>query len=287
MTERTKLFPGVVGICILYRPVFPRISSGERKMHPKYAVLLGLSLMMGGCAVTQPQNTPVPERVEIDPGTGRKFYIYVPSTYRHDRPAPLIISCHGTPPYDVANHHIREWKMLGEQNGCIVVAPDLMATDGLLGDGPIIGMEACEKFILSLVSLLGYRYNIDKANIMITGFSGGGFPTYWVGLRHPDVFSCVVARNCNFSESNLDGWYPPEAIYSSVMVYYGENDPGTIVTQSKAAIRYLQSHGFNVATDIIPGSGHERHPEVAMRFFRQNWRRPIPSLPQVTAATGK
>jgi len=256
-------------------------------MHKKYAALAGLLVMMGGCAVTQPQNTPVPEHVEIDPGTGRKFYIYVPSTYRHDRPAPLIISCHGTPPYDVANHHIREWKWLAEQNGCIAVAPDLMATDGLLGDGPIIGMEACEKFILSLVSLLGYRYNIDRANIMITGFSGGGFPTYWVGLRHPDVFSCVVARNCNFSESNLDGWYPPEAIYSSVMVYYGENDPGTIKSQSKAAITYLQSHGFSVATDIVPGSGHERHPEVAMRFFRQNWRRPVPSLPQVAAATGK
>jgi len=244
-----------------------------------YILLLVLVAAMGGCAVTQPQNTPVRQRHEIDPATGRGFWIYVPSTYRHDRPAPLIISCHGTPPYDVAEHHIREWKMLGEHNGCIIVCPELVATDGLLGDGPIIGMLSCERYILSLISMLGYRYNIDRANVMITGFSGGGFPTYWVGLRHPDVFSVVAARNCNFSQSNLDGWYPPEAKQTAIIVYYGQNDPGTIAIQSRAAIRYFRSRGFaRLEAAVIPGAGHERHPEVAMAFFRRNWRRSKPSL---------
>jgi len=61
-----------------------------------------------------------------------------------------------------------------------------------------------------------------------------------------------------------------------VMVYYGQNDPGAIQMQSRAAISYLRSQGFVVATKIIPGSGHERHPEVAMRFFRKSWQ---PSRP--------
>lgn len=232
----------------------------------------------GGCAVTQPQNTPNWQRREIDPVSGRPYYIYVPSTYRNSKPAPLIVSCHGTPPYDVAEHHIREWKMLAEQNGCIAVAPELIATDGLIGDGPIIGMLDDERFILSLISSLGYRYNVDRANVMITGFSGGGFPTYWVGLRHPDVFSAVVARSCNFSEYNLDGWFPQEAVGQAVMVYYGSNDPGAIQGQSRAAVKYLQSKGFRLASKVIPGVGHERHPEVAMQFFRAQWRRPKPSL---------
>jgi poly(3-hydroxybutyrate) depolymerase len=242
------------------------------------AYAAAVTVLLCGCAVTQPQNTPVSHRAEIDPSTGRLYYIYVPSTYRHERPAPVIVSCHGTPPYDVAGHHIREWKMLGEENGCIVVAPTLIGTDGLVGDGPIVGMLECERSILSILSLLGYRYNIDRANIMISGFSGGGFPTYWVGLRNPDVFSVVVARNCNFNEGNLHGWYPQDALLSDVMVYYGENDPGAIVAQSKSAIRYLQSHGFKVETAVIPGKGHERHPEVAMRFFRDHFRVPRPSM---------
>ena len=249
------------------------------------AISLLLPAVLAGCAVNQDQATPVQERLELDPATGRGYYIYVPSTYRHDQAAPLIVTCHGTPPYDVPNHHIREWKKLGEQNRCIVVAPELIATDGILGDGPIIGMLASEKYILSLISLLGYHYNIDRANIMITGFSGGGFPTYWVGLRHPDVFSTVVARNCNFSKHNLDGWFQvDEARKTSVMIYHGSNDPGAIVGQSRAGIKYLQSQGFVVDKAVIPGAGHERHPEVAMEYFRKHWRPPRPSLPAENTA---
>jgi len=234
-----------------------------------------------GCAVPQPQNTPVKEWREIDPVSGRAFFIYVPSTYRHSRPAPLVISCHGTPPYDVANDHIRELKMLGQQNGCIVVAPELVATDGLIGDGPIVGMLDDERFILSLISLLGYRYNLDLGKIMITGFSGGGFPTYWVGLRHPEIFSTVVARSCNFSKHNLDGWFPPEsAQMQKVMVYHTENDPPTIRSHSNQAIEYLRSKGFAVHKYVIPKLGHERRPQYAMDFFKANWSaRPRPSQP--------
>ena len=239
---------------------------------------------IAGCAVPQPQNTPVSQQYETDPVTGHGYWIYVPSTYRHDKPMPLIISCHGTPPYDVASHHIREWKMLGEQNGCIVIAPELIATDGLIGDGPIVGMLSDEKIILSIISWVGYRYNVDCANIMITGFSGGGFPTYWVGLRHPDVFSVVAARNCDFNEGNLHGWYPSEAMNVPVLVYYGENDPGAIQSQSQNAIRYLRSRGFSVESRIIPGVGHERRPEYAMEFFRRHWKTPRASLPSAAPA---
>jgi poly(3-hydroxybutyrate) depolymerase len=234
-----------------------------------------------GCEVPQAQNTPVWQRRELDPVSGRAFWIYVPSTYTHMRAWPVIVTCHGTPPYDIAEHHIREWKMLGEQYGCIIVAPELIATDGLIGDGPIVGMLDDERFILSTVSLLGYRFNIDRANIMITGFSGGGFPTFWVGLRHPDVFSTIVARSCNFSETNLDGWYPPEAAQQRIMVYYGENDPAAIANQSRAAISYLTSKGLPVETKVIPLIGHQRRPEVAMEFFWEGRNmRPQPTMPK-------
>jgi predicted esterase len=89
----------------------------------------------------------------------------------------------------------------------------------------------------------------------------------------------VVARNCNFSEHNLDGWYPPEATKTAVKVYYGQNDPAAIKLQSMNAIKYLRSKDFFVEVSKLPGSGHERHPEVAMDFFRRNWRPPRPSQP--------
>ena len=248
----------------------------------RITLLLTIAFSLCSCAVTQDQNTPVSQTLEKDPGTNQEFWLYVPSTYRHNKCMPVIISCHGTPPYDIADHHIREWKSLGEKHGCIIIAPRMNATDGILGDGPIVGMKANERAILSILSLLGYRYNIDRANIMITGFSGGGFPTYWVGMRRWDVFSAIVARNCNFSKSNLDTWFSRENLPSqqppSIMIYYGEHDPGTIIAQSKKAITYFREIKLLTETKIIPGAGHERRPEVAMEFFQKNLRKSRPSF---------
>ncbi len=244
-------------------------------------VLLSLVPLLGGCYVPPgPVETDNPWGW-IDPVTGRLFYLYVPTTYREGRPAPVIVSCHGTPPYDVAQHNIDTWKGYGEKYGCIIIAPSMDGTDGIFGDGPTHAMLTDERTIISVLSLLGYKYNIDRANILITGFSGGGFPAYWVGLRNPDIFSCIIAQNCNFNEPNTDGWYPPEARETPIFVYYGENDPGTIVAQSKNAIRYLHRKGFTVQTRIVPGAGHERHPEIAMNFFRRHWRTPEPTMKPV------
>jgi len=244
----------------------------------KTLILTLLALvLLGGCAIPQDQATRAWEKREIDPVTGRGYYLFVPDTYKATKAMPLIVSCHGTPPFDVANHHVKMWKKLGEDNGCIILAPELIGTDGLLGTGPVSAMFADERFILSMISQLGYRYNLDRANIMITGFSGGGFPTYWVGLRNPKVFSTVVAQNCNFSRANLHGWYPPEARGSHVMVYYGSNDPFTISLQSQFAIEYLREQQFKIETRVLDGYGHERRPDIAMDFFRRHWSQPNPS----------
>lgn len=245
----------------------------------RVCLLLVLVCLAAGCEVPPTPDTPVSYHLETDPASGRAYFLYVPSTYREDRAIPVVITCHGTPPFDVAEHHIREWKWYGEQNGMIVIAPTLEATDGILGDGPLVGMIANERYILSILSSLSYRYNIDRANVMIDGFSGGGFPAYWVGLRHPDIFSCVSARNCNFSEGNLDGWYPPEATTVNVLVLFGENDPGAIVHQSQNAIRFLASRGFTVEKLMVPGLGHQRRPDLAVEFFRRHFRPSRPSFP--------
>ncbi len=229
------------------------------------------SAFLAGCAVTQPQNTPVQPKLLVEPITGGLYYLYVPSTYRRDRPAPVIVSCHGTDPFDVAAHHVGEWKWLAEKYGCILICPKLTSSDGILGAGAINQLLRDERLIMSIIGQMHYIYNIDRRNIMMTGFSGGGFPVYFIGIRHPDVFTVVAARNCNFNRNALEGWYPPEAVRTPVIVYYGEHDPGAIKDQSENGIAYLRSAGFRVTTRVIPGSGHERHPEVAMKFWLENW----------------
>ena len=244
------------------------------------SILLLSTLVLAGCPVPSTPPTPVGtwQINALVPGIGG--WMYVPKKYTHKKPVKVLVSCHGTPPFDVASHHIDTWKWYGEKYGCIIICPDMAGTDGILGDGPVHAMIENEKRILTIIGTLSYRYNLDRNNMMITGFSGGGFPVYWVGLRHPDLFSTVIAQNCNFNERNLDGWYPPEARKSAIFIYYGKDDPGPIKVQSDNGIRYLRSRGFNVKTHVIKKdrTGHDRHPEVAMAFFKQQWRQPKGTL---------
>ncbi|MCE5327794.1 MAG: hypothetical protein LLG01_15415 [Planctomycetaceae bacterium] len=242
------------------------------------AALAAASPWLGGCAVPQP-DVDFPHVLESEPATGANYWIYVPQGYRDWKPSPLIVTCHGTIPFDTANMHIREWKALADENNCIVIAPELPGTDGILGDGPVHAMIEAEKRIMAIVSEVAYQYNIDRANVMITGFSGGGFPMYFVGLRHPDVFTVIAARNCNFSEHNISGRYPIQARNNPVLVYWGSVDPGPIIGQSENAVRYLRESGFHVASRVIEGVGHERHPEVAMGFFLSHRKAAVASLP--------
>lgn len=251
------------------------------------AVVIPGLLVTAGCPVPYKPDTGASQWQSIDPVTNCEYYVYVPKKYDHRIPMKVIVSCHGTPPFDVAEHHIRTWKWYGEKYGCIIVCPSLKGTDGIFGDGPVSAMLENERNLTSILSTLSYMYNLDRNNVMITGFSGGGFPAYWIGLRHPELFSVIVAQNCNFNENNLDGWYPPEARSIPLMVYYGENDPATIIVQSQNAIAYLKKNRFNVRTYVIPGAGHDRHPEVAMDFFRKNWRQPSSTARKIVGPTEK
>jgi poly(3-hydroxybutyrate) depolymerase len=239
-----------------------------------------MTALLAGCPAEPTGETPVGKWYWTEPVTGSSYYIYVPLKYDHSKAAPVIISCHGTIPYDVSNSHIETWKGFGEKYGCIVICPDLVGTDGIFGDGSTGAMLEDERRILSILSSLSYKYNIDRANILLTGFSGGGFPTYFVGLRNPDVFTCIAPRNSNFNENNLHGWYPPEAKDLPIFVPWGSNDPGTIQAQAQNAVSYLRRHGFTrVRQKIIPGAGHERRPNLTMGFFRNLWKTPNPTIP--------
>jgi predicted esterase len=247
-------------------------------------LILFAGLLSAGCHV--PYTPPTPGKVWYgnDTVTGRGMYIYIPMKYRKDTPMPILVSCHGTPPWDIAEHHSRTWKWYAENYGFILLCPKLEGTDGIFGSGATGGMKSDERTILSMISTLSYRYNVDRNNIWITGFSGGGFPAYWVGLRNPDVFSCIVAQNANFNEGNTAGWYPSDTKNSGLkmMIYYGEVDPAPIQIQSENAIRYLRSAGFSPYAKVIPG-GHARHPEVAMAWLLQNRRAPQGTLMVIPA----
>ena len=90
----------------------------------------------------------------IEPQTGSAYYLYVPTTYKAQRAWPLIVVCHGTPPFDTASFQIKQWKSLAESERFIVAAPKLVGTRGLAPppEEQIARQRRDERTILAVVN---------------------------------------------------------------------------------------------------------------------------------------
>ncbi len=234
------------------------------------AVMLAAAAFLAGCPVTQPQNTPVSEFERFEPQTQTWFRLYVPSYYDRGRRWPLVITLHGTFGFDSPAAQIREWKALAEEHGFIVAAPSLLSTQGVL---PRIkglwyqDLARDERTILAVRQHVVRWYSVDPEAVLLTGFSAGGYPMYWTGLRHPEQFSMLVARACNCDLEML-GRIPETAPARQlpVCIYCGRGDLAGLRDQARQAYEYLQAHHFNVTKRVIRG-GHSRSPKVAWEIW--------------------
>ncbi len=240
-------------------------------------LLLGVLLAgLGGCAVPQDQNVPRDAVRLVDPLSRRDYYLYVSSKVRPNVPAPVIVSLHGTVPWDTASRQVGEWKKIAEDAGAILICPKLVSSDGILPRSDASRLDRLvrdERMVLSILAQLGRRFELDRRNVFLTGWSGGGFGVYFIGLRHPELFTALCVRQGTFNQDTLEGRLAPAARWMPVLIFYGSFDFVPVQNQSRDAHAFLQQQGFTNVTLTTVGGGHVRHPEVAMEFFRKHWDR--------------
>lgn len=238
-------------------------------------LLAGMALSLCGCPITQRQDTPVDFFSEKAPTTRTSYYIYVPSTYTSEKSYPLVITLHGTFPWDVANFQIREWRALAEREEFIVVAPKLgsLSTQGILpvaDSWRLSDLEKDDAALLDVLKTVEAAYNIKDNRVLLTGFSSGGFPMYYTGIRHPDKFHALVARACNFDRAIVDGVTLTDATRRiPTLVMVGKDDPA-LQDDSWEAYRWLHRHGWTKRTAVRDETkgGHLRRPETAYRMWK-------------------
>lgn len=246
----------------------------------RYLLVLPLVLFLAGCPVTQTQDTPVEEMRRTEPRSGRNYWIYVPSYYESaNRPMPLVITLHGTYGYDGKHAQVKEWKALAERHGFIVAAPHMKSVQGILPtveDWWMEDLREDEQAILLLLDDLLQRYRIareplsqgGKPYVLLTGFSAGGFPMYYTGLRNPQKFHCLVARSCNWKEDVVNGLQiKPGGDRLPIVVFWGRDD-AFIRDHGWAAFRWLRENGYRGAQKEIIKGGHWRRPDVALQVWK-------------------
>ena len=235
------------------------------------AALCGLLLSgAAGCPVVSNRDAPGRHLTEKDPDFGRPYSLYVPTQYRETgetRLWPLVVTCHGTPPWDTAGHQFDEWKGLAEQKGFLLAAPDLVGTRGDFLPPPAEQIErqiADEKAILSVVRAVQAARSVDDTRIFLTGWSAGGYAVLFTGLRNPGVFRALSVRQGNFDPAFVEPCIPFLDRFQTVQVLYGDSD--LLKDQALASIDWLRQYGME-PTVLARQGFHRRDPEPVFAFF--------------------
>jgi poly(3-hydroxybutyrate) depolymerase len=238
----------------------------------KLVFVLMVLIFLPGCPIFQDMNTPVDHSFETESETGAKYYKYVPSHYDPSKQYPLVITLHGTWPWDVDWHQINEWKMLSENKGFIVVAPRLHmhSTQGILPKITSLMLNDLKKddrVIVAVRNEICRLYNINRNRIILSGFSSGGYPMYWSGIQHPNLFSAIAARSCNSDDRifrELEKSLTKKRHRVPVAILIGK-DESALQDDAWRAFRWLRTHGWDKHNCVRKGTkgGHLRRPERA------------------------
>jgi phospholipase/carboxylesterase len=186
-------------------------------------------------------------------GAARDSYLYVPETYRAERPVPLVLLLHGAGGH--AQQGIGLLRSLADAAGLLLLAPASRGRtwDLLLGRrfGPDLAL------IDRALGQTFSRYAVAPERMAVGGFSDGASYALSLGITNGDLFGHVVA----FSP----GFVAPAGQTGSprVFVSHGTHDQVLPIDRcSRKIVPQLERSGYEVLYREFDG-GHAIPPEIA------------------------
>ncbi|MCF0233414.1 MAG: prolyl oligopeptidase family serine peptidase [Thermoguttaceae bacterium] len=104
----------------------------------------------------------------------------------------------------------------------------------------------------ALLDKIFAEYPIDRSRVYVTGVSMGGFGTWAMLARYPELFAAGIP---------ICGWYPVDAAPKMTMpiwAFHGEDDPAVPCDASRNLLKALEDSGNEDARlTTYPGVGHD------------------------------
>jgi predicted peptidase len=202
-------------------------------------------LVLSSSAASQSKNAVL----RLTDGTEMRYGISVPKAARANHPVPLVIALHygWNGPRPSAYYGTEFMTLLIEPGlrklGAIIAAPDC--------PGQNWTNPKSEEAVLELAADLQSRYPVDRSRIVITGFSLGGFGTWYMAARHPEIFSAAIP---------IAGRPQPESIEKidrlPMFVIHSRKDAIVPIEPTSQAVEVLKKKGTPVEFLAVDGLGH-------------------------------
>lgn len=239
-------------------------------------------------------------RDEVD-GSPQYCRAYLPANYDPAKKWPLVIQMHGYNPANPA--YVRWWAADGRHAGfdtefsghqqVIYVEPHGRGNVSYLGMG--------DSDVLHAIAEAKRLFNVDDDRVYLTGDSMGGWGTWNISTRHPDLFAAIapvfggVDYHSRMSEEELarlgpvdrflnekeSSWAMADGLLNMpIFVRHGDADQAVNVEYSRWAVRLLQRWGYDVRYREYPGRIHEalenQNGNLNIAWFLDHRRNPDP-----------
>jgi len=207
-------------------------------------------------------------RSEID-NTLQPYSAFIPLYYDEKTPTPLFVTLHGSgiderrtifnTTIALQSGRARRKPKPGKKLGrgqFIVLAPKARGiSDWYLGDS---GRD-----VIECINHLKKLYRIDERNIILDGFSMGGYGAWRLALLNPDLFKAVIIRSGAVSPpKNLQGEniidlldkVKPKRL--NIFIVHGDKDNSVPVENARMAVKKLEELGVEFNYTEVKGAAH-------------------------------
>ena len=183
--------------------------------------------------------------------------LYVPESYRHDRPMPLVLMLHGAG--GVPRESIDLVRRHADTFGFIILAPGSQAATW-----DIIAKRAYGTDVAAIDTALAQvfeDYAVDRGRIAVAGFSDGASYALSLGLTNGSLFSHVIAFSPGFMAPAREQGKP------RIFISHGVQDRVLPIEQcSRRLVPSLKRRGYEVSYTEFP-DGHIVPTEIAAKAF--------------------
>jgi predicted peptidase len=206
--------------------------------------------------------------MEKDRDKGTLLYrLMKPAGYKEDGKAsyPLVVFLHGAGERGDDNkaqlkHGIADFAADGHRKKypCFLIVPQC-PDDEVWVYGFVKKLEKKKKpaieagdLVLALIDAVCKEYSIDKKRIYLTGLSMGGYGTWALLARRPELFAAAVPI-CGGGDVKTAG----KIVKIPVWAFHGDKDTTVVAEESRQMIEAIKKAGGAPKYDEYKGVGHD------------------------------
>jgi len=182
-------------------------------------------------------------------GTRGAFSLYVPETYDHGRPLPLVVAMHGGS--GNGGGFLWSWVREARTRGLIVIAPTAIGSTWSLMEPEVDGPN-----IDRMVEEVASQWNVDANRRLLTGMSDGGTFTYVLGLRDDCRFTHLAPLAAAFHPMMMTFASPDRVRGLPIHIVHGAQDWMFPPEMARNAERVLVQAGAAVVYREIADLSH-------------------------------